>query len=71
VTPFEREGACERCGREYRVSGSSLSPGAETESPASFACACGGRISAFVPGSVNREKLVVRPWDDEEDAAHA
>jgi hypothetical protein len=68
VTPFARESACEACGREYVVKGSSLSPGTETESPASFRCGCGGRISAFVPGSVNRERLVVSPKDEEDVA---
>jgi hypothetical protein len=71
VTDFVREGACRQCGREYMVAGASLNPGAETEAPASFRCACGGRITAFVPGSVNREKLVLRPRDDEDDAALA
>jgi hypothetical protein len=66
VTAFVREGACESCGREYNVAGSSLNPGAETEAPATFRCACGGWITAFVPGSVNREKLVVRPKDEDE-----
>jgi len=68
MTDFVREGACERCGREYMVAGASLNPGAETEAPATFRCACGGRITAFVPGSVNREKLVVRPKEDDEAA---
>ena len=58
---FERDARCSRCGREYRITGVALNPGAETEGPTELACACGGRIKAFVPGSVNPEKLVVSP----------
>ena len=61
MTPFEREGACEGCGRLYTVSGAALNPGTETETPARFQCDCGGWTSVFVPGSVNTEKLVVTP----------
>jgi hypothetical protein len=32
----------------------------ETEGPTRVRCACGGEITAFVPGSVNTERLVVR-----------
>lgn len=59
MKPFERDARCSACGREYQVSGVSLHPGAETEGPTRFPCACGGEIRAFVPGSVNLEKLVV------------
>jgi len=59
VKPFERDARCASCGREYRVSGVSLHPGAETEGPTRFPCACGGEIAAFVPGSVNLERLEV------------
>jgi hypothetical protein len=65
MMPFVREGACEECGREYVVSGVSLNPGAETEGPIAFRCGCGGPITAFVPGSVNRDKLVVAPKEAE------
>jgi hypothetical protein len=61
VKPFERDARCESCGREYKVAGVALHPGAETEGPTKFRCACGGWIAAFVPGSVNTEKLVVTP----------
>jgi hypothetical protein len=61
VKPFVRDARCGSCGREYKVSGVALHPGAETEGPTRFRCACGGWISAFVPGSVNTEKLVVTP----------
>jgi hypothetical protein len=62
VKPFEREARCAGCGREYRVSGVALHPGAETEGPTLLECAdCGGEVKAFVPGSVNVEKLVLTP----------
>ncbi len=54
---FTRESACAACGREYVVSGVSLNPGTETEAPRRFRCACGGFVEAFVPGSVNPERL--------------
>jgi len=61
VKPFERDARCASCGREYKVAGVALHPGAETEGPTRFPCACGGSIVAFVPGSVNTERLVVTP----------
>jgi hypothetical protein len=61
VPTFEREARCTACGREYVVSGVALHPGAETEGPTRVRCACGGEITAFVPGSVNTERLVVKP----------
>ncbi|MCG6926444.1 MAG: hypothetical protein LJF30_14185 [Acidobacteria bacterium] len=61
MTPFARDGICESCGCEYTVSGVSLAPGTETEAPARFRCACGGWLSAFIPGSVNKERLVFEP----------
>jgi len=60
VPAFEREARCTGCGREYVVSGTALHPGVETEGPTRVRCACGGEITAFVPGSVNTERLVVR-----------
>ncbi len=61
MKPFERDARCSSCGREYKVTGVALHPGAETEGPTRFPCACGGSIAAFVPGSVNTERLVVTP----------
>jgi hypothetical protein len=61
VAAFEREARCAGCGQEYVVSGTALHPGAETEGPTRLRCACGGWITAFVPGSVNTERLVVTP----------
>jgi hypothetical protein len=59
VTPFEREGRCPQCRRQYVITGVSLHPGAETEGPARFRCSCGAWAAAFVPGSANTERLVV------------
>jgi DNA-directed RNA polymerase subunit RPC12/RpoP len=61
VKPFERDGRCTSCGREYKVTGVALNPGAETEGPTRVRCPCGGSVTAFVPGSVNTEKLVLTP----------
>ena len=61
MTPFKREARCAGCGREVVISGVALHPGAETEGPTRVRCPCGGWISAFVPGSVNTERLVVSP----------
>ncbi len=58
---FTRETSCERCGREYLVTGASVNPGTETEAPRRFRCQCGGWLEAFVPGSVNNERLSIRP----------
>jgi hypothetical protein len=62
--PFERIGSCGSCGQEYTVSGAALAPGAETESPARFFCTCGGFVETFLPGSVNRERVVLLPRDE-------
>jgi hypothetical protein len=61
VASFSREGACDRCGREYVVSGASINPGSETEAPRQFRCECGGSVEAFIPGSVNLERVLVAP----------
>ena len=58
---FSREGACDRCGREYVVSGASINPGSETEAPKRFRCECGGSMETFIPGSVNLERVLVAP----------
>ena len=68
MTPFTREGTCESCGRKYSVSGASINPGTETETPARFHCDCGGWSNVFIPGSVNTEKLVVTPIGQAEPA---
>jgi hypothetical protein len=61
VKSFERDARCSACGRAYTVTGVALHPGAETEGPTLLRCPCGGEVKAFVPGSVNTEKLVLRP----------
>ena len=61
---FERAGTCGSCGQEYTVSGASLAPGAETEAPARFFCTCGGFVETNLPGSVNRERVVLLPKDE-------
>lgn len=61
---FERAGSCAECGREYTISGAAIAPGAETEAPARFFCECGGVVQAFLPGSVNRELVVLLPKEE-------
>ena len=61
MKPFERDGRCGSCGREFKITGVALNPGTETEGPTRVRCACGGLVAAFVPGSVNTEKLVLTP----------
>jgi DNA-directed RNA polymerase subunit RPC12/RpoP len=58
---FERPCACNRCGREYVVSGTAANPGNETQVLADFACDCGGRVEAMIPGSVNRDGVRMLP----------
>jgi hypothetical protein len=65
---FERVAACRSCGREYTIAGAALAPGAETEAPARFFCECGGYLETFLPGSVNRERVVVRAREEEAPA---
>lgn len=61
MTAFERPCACDRCGRDYVVSGTAANPGNETQVLADFACDCGGRVEAMLPGSVNREAVRILP----------
>jgi hypothetical protein len=61
VASFSREGACDKCGREYLITGASINPGTETEAPRRFRCECGGWLEAFIPGSVNLERVQVEP----------
>jgi hypothetical protein len=58
-TRFERSGTCLACGREFEVSGTAANPGNETEAAVQLRCSCGGELAVFLPGSVNRESLVV------------
>jgi DNA-directed RNA polymerase subunit RPC12/RpoP len=61
MASFERTGACAACGREYMVSGTALNPCNETQAPARLRCACGDELIVLLPGSVNRERLVLTP----------
>jgi hypothetical protein len=58
---FVRTTACETCRREYELRGRSLNPENETQTVVEFRCSCGERVSAFLPGSVNRELVTVQP----------
>lgn len=58
---FERSCTCDRCGREYVVSGTAANPGNETQVLTDFACDCGGRVEAMLPGSVNRDAVRFLP----------
>ena len=64
VASFSREGACDKCGREYVITGASINPGTETEAPRRFRCECGGWLEAFIPGSVNLERVQVEPKEE-------
>jgi len=59
MAPFARDARCSRCGQDYVISGASVNPGSETEASRVFPCGCGGFLEAFIPGSVNLERLVV------------
>ncbi len=59
MAAFTREAACPRCGRQYLITGVSVNPGTETEAPRQFRCECGGWLEAFIPGSVNLERVKV------------
>jgi hypothetical protein len=59
MSNFERSGRCLACGREYAVSGTSANPGNETEATVQLRCQCGGELAVFLPGSVNRDSIVV------------
>jgi hypothetical protein len=61
---FERPCACDRCGREYVVSGTAANPGNETQVMTDFKCDCGGRVEAMIPGSVNRDGVRLRSRAD-------
>ena len=64
MASFSREGACDKCGREYLITGASINPGTETEAPRRFRCECGGWLEAFIPGSVNLERVQVEPKEE-------
>jgi hypothetical protein len=43
------------------VSGTAANPGNETQVIADFACGCGGRVEAMIPGSVNPDLVAIQP----------
>jgi hypothetical protein len=61
MTEFSRPGQCDRCGREYVVSGSAANPANETQAAVAFSCSCGGEVSVHLPGSVNRNLVRMEP----------
>jgi hypothetical protein len=71
MPPFTREATCPSCGREYLISGASVNPGTETEAPRRFRCLCGDLLEAFIPGSVNPErvKVTAKPGETDDSAA--
>ncbi len=61
MNAFERIGVCERCHREFVISGTSANPGNETQSNAAFTCECGGLMRTLLPGSANRDLVRIEP----------
>jgi hypothetical protein len=61
MTAFERLGACDRCGKEFVLTGNAANPGNETQANVSFTCECGGNLRALLPGSANRELVRIEP----------
>jgi hypothetical protein len=61
MSAFERVGECERCGREFVLTGTSANPGNETQLNVAFTCECGGTLKAMLPGSANRELVRIEP----------
>lgn len=58
---FERVGACDTCGREFVVSGTSANPGNETQLNVALSCECGGTLAIMLPGSTNRDLVRIEP----------
>jgi hypothetical protein len=58
---FVRNTTCPACQRQYELRGRSINPENETQTVMEFRCTCGERVSAFLPGSVNRELVKVQP----------
>jgi hypothetical protein len=58
---FTRSATCPACQRGYQLSGRSLNPGNETQTLMEFRCTCGERVGTFLPGSVNRELVKIKP----------
>lgn len=58
---FERAGKCDRCEREFVVSGTSANPGNETQLNVALSCECGGTLAIMLPGSTNRDLVRIEP----------
>jgi len=58
---FTRECACPACNLLYVVTGTALNPANETQFTYEFRCECGSTVTAYLPGSVNRERVSVAP----------
>ena len=58
---FTRTATCPACQRAYELSGRSVNPGNETQTLMEFRCSCGERVGTFLPGSVNRELVRIKP----------
>ena len=70
MAAFNRDVCCSSCARTYVVAGDSLlRPGSETEVLAQFRCSCGQWMGAFVPGSVDQDKLVITLKSGDQPAA--
>lgn len=58
---FIRSAECPACKREYELRGRSVNPSNETQTLMEFKCSCGERVGTFLPGSVNRELVKIKP----------
>jgi hypothetical protein len=58
---FIRSAACPGCKREYELRGRSVNPNNETQTLMEFRCTCGEKVGTFLPGSVNRELVKIKP----------
>ena len=58
---FTRECDCPTCNRIFVVTGTALNPTNETQFTYEFRCECGSTVAAYLPGSVNRERVKVAP----------
>jgi len=61
MTAFERVGVCDRCEREFVVTGTAANPGNETQLNVAFTCECGGTLRTMLPGSANRDLVRIEP----------
>ncbi len=59
MTAFTRDLACPDCGREYLLSGTITNTASQTEALAEVRCSCGYWMGVFIPGSIQRDRLIV------------